>query len=123
MLAIRQEFSVRAILIHNRKAFHTRCTRAGFSNENDTAIEIAFVTCEACIDVIGQNVRDTAQILRGRYILATTTAGEEMLLFLRRIPETEGHAHAAVIHDLDFTNTQRFSVDNAPVGKARLHEN
>ena len=103
-----------AVLVHDRETLGALLRRPGLGDVDDAAVEIAVFAGDPLIDLVGDDVRDTSPVLRGRGV---GKAGQ--LLFGIDVPQPELDPEAAVALRLHRPRHQRLGVDLAPVAKAR----
>ena len=78
LAALGQEPQIGAVLVHDRQALDPFVLRAGLVDEDNPAIEIAFLAGQALVDRIGDDVREPARrVRRNEELLARDLPGGE----------------------------------------------
>ena len=111
---LRQKPDVLAVLIHDREPLDALLLCPGLVDEDDVGVEVALLAGELLIDLIGDDVADTAPVLPARREALT---GE--LPPRRYVPQAELGDDASVGTLADVADDERVGLDRAPIGKAR----
>ena len=114
ILATRQIFHVRAVLIHDGEPLDAPLLRPGLVDERDARVEIALLAGEPLVDRVRNDVSDAAPVVRRREILL---AGE--LIAGEHIPQPEFDLEPPIGLARHAARDERLRVDCAPVRKAR----
>ena len=113
IVAAREVAHIGAVLIHDREPLGALIARAGLVDEDDAGVEVAHLAGEPLIDLVGDDVREAAIVVRaGRGLLGVQVPARV------DVPQPELRRDIAVALALQAAGHQRVGADLLPVARS-----